>query len=61
MGRKKNVSSEISKNIKIKAANDADEAKKSDSGKQKCELHPLAISLPFSSYTTITHSPPSQT
>ncbi|KAK1348345.1 hypothetical protein LUQ84_002350 [Hamiltosporidium tvaerminnensis] len=61
MGRKKNVSSEISKNIKIKAANDADEAKKSDSGKQKCELYPLAISLPSSSYTTITHSPPSQT
>ncbi|KAK1347567.1 hypothetical protein LUQ84_003101 [Hamiltosporidium tvaerminnensis] len=61
MGRKKNVGSEISKNTKIKAANDADEVKKSDSGKQKCKLHPPAISLPSSSYTTITHSPPSQT
>ncbi|KAK1348342.1 hypothetical protein LUQ84_002347 [Hamiltosporidium tvaerminnensis] len=61
MGRKKNVSSEISKNTKIKAANDADEVKKSDSEVQKCKLHPPAISLPSSSYTTITPPPPSQT
>ncbi|KAK1348825.1 hypothetical protein LUQ84_001974 [Hamiltosporidium tvaerminnensis] len=61
MGRKKNVSSEISKKTKIKAANDAYEVKKSDSGKQKCELHPPVISLPSSSYTTITHPLPSQT
>ncbi|TBU06988.1 hypothetical protein CWI38_2473p0010, partial [Hamiltosporidium tvaerminnensis] len=61
MGRKKNVSSEISKNTKIKAANDADEVKKSDSEVQKCKLHPPAISLSFSSYTTITPPPPSQT
>ncbi|TBT97405.1 hypothetical protein CWI37_2288p0010 [Hamiltosporidium tvaerminnensis] len=61
MGRKKNVSSEISKNTKIKAENDADDVKKSDSGKQKCELDPPAISLPSSSYTTITHPPPNQT
>ncbi|KAK1347532.1 hypothetical protein LUQ84_003067 [Hamiltosporidium tvaerminnensis] len=60
MGRKKNASSEISKNTKIKAANDADEVKKSDSEVQKCKLHPPAISLPSSSYTTIT-PPPSQT
>ncbi|TBU05236.1 hypothetical protein CWI36_0657p0010, partial [Hamiltosporidium magnivora] len=57
----KNVSSEISKNTKIKAANDADEVKKSDSEVQKCKLHPPAISLPSSSYTTITPPPPSQT
>ncbi|TBU12051.1 hypothetical protein CWI38_0918p0010, partial [Hamiltosporidium tvaerminnensis] len=49
MGRKKNVSSEISNNTKIKTANDAD------------ELHPPAIPLPSSSYTTITPPPPSQT
>ncbi|TBU20178.1 reverse transcriptase [Hamiltosporidium tvaerminnensis] len=55
MGRKKNVSSEISKNTKIKAANDADEVKKSDSEVQKCKLHPPAISLPSSSHTTTTH------
>ncbi|TBU01124.1 hypothetical protein CWI36_1432p0020, partial [Hamiltosporidium magnivora] len=61
MGRKKNVSSEISKNTKIKAANDADEVKKSDSEVQKCKLHPPAISLPSTSYTTITPPPPSQT
>ncbi|TBU11582.1 hypothetical protein CWI38_1129p0010, partial [Hamiltosporidium tvaerminnensis] len=61
MGRKKNVSSEILKNTKIKAANDADEVKKSDSEVQKCKLHPPAISLPSSSYTTITPPPPSQT
>ncbi|TBU06354.1 hypothetical protein CWI38_2593p0010, partial [Hamiltosporidium tvaerminnensis] len=61
MGRKKNVSSEISNNTKIKAANDADEVKKSDSEVQKCKLHPPAISLPSSSYTTITPPPPSQT
>ncbi|TBU12318.1 hypothetical protein CWI38_0805p0010, partial [Hamiltosporidium tvaerminnensis] len=61
MGRKKNVSSEISKNTKIKAANDADEVKKSDSEIQKCKLHPPAIPLPSSSYTTITPPPPSQT
>ncbi|TBU11274.1 hypothetical protein CWI38_1288p0010, partial [Hamiltosporidium tvaerminnensis] len=61
MGRKKNVSSEISKNTKIKAANDADEVKRSDSEVQKCKLHPLAISLPSSSYTIITPPPPSQT
>ncbi|TBU00624.1 hypothetical protein CWI36_1581p0010, partial [Hamiltosporidium magnivora] len=61
MDRKKNVSSEISKNTKIKAANDADEVKKSDSEVQKCKLHPPAISLPSSSYTTITPPPPSQT
>ncbi|TBT97415.1 hypothetical protein CWI37_2283p0010 [Hamiltosporidium tvaerminnensis] len=53
--------SEISKNNKIKAENIADEVKKSDSGKQKCELHPPAISLPSSSYTTITPPPQSQT
>ncbi|TBU10066.1 reverse transcriptase, partial [Hamiltosporidium tvaerminnensis] len=35
MGRKKNFSSKISKNTKIRAVNDADEVKKSDSGKQK--------------------------
>ncbi|KAK1347804.1 hypothetical protein LUQ84_002785 [Hamiltosporidium tvaerminnensis] len=61
MGRKKNVSSEISNNTKIKAANDADEVKKSDSEIQKCKLHPPATPLPSSSYTTITHPPPSQT
>ncbi|TBT98088.1 hypothetical protein CWI39_2198p0010, partial [Hamiltosporidium magnivora] len=61
MGRKKNVSSEILKNTKIKAANDADEVKKSDSEVQKCKLHPPAISLPSSSYTTITPPLPSQT
>ncbi|TBU07810.1 hypothetical protein CWI38_2348p0010, partial [Hamiltosporidium tvaerminnensis] len=61
MGRKKNVSSEISNNTKIKAANDADEVKKSDSEIQKCKLHPPAIPLPSSSYTTITPPPPSQT
>ncbi|TBU08275.1 hypothetical protein CWI38_2283p0010 [Hamiltosporidium tvaerminnensis] len=61
MGRKKNVSSEISNNTKIKAANDADEVKKSDSEMQKCKLHPPAIPLPSSSYTTITPPPPSQT
>ncbi|KAK1347624.1 hypothetical protein LUQ84_002889 [Hamiltosporidium tvaerminnensis] len=61
MGRKKNVSSEISKNTKIKAANDADEVMKSDSEVQKYKLHPPAISLPSSSYTTITPPPPSQT
>ncbi|TBU10513.1 hypothetical protein CWI38_1708p0010 [Hamiltosporidium tvaerminnensis] len=61
MGRKKNVSSEISKNTKIKAANDAGEVKKSDSEVQKCKLHPPAISLHSSSYTTITPPPPSQT
>ncbi|TBU10673.1 hypothetical protein CWI38_1617p0010, partial [Hamiltosporidium tvaerminnensis] len=61
MGRKKNVSSEISKNTKIKAANDADEVMKSDSELQKCKLHPPAISLPSSSYTTITPPPPSKT
>ncbi|TBU17347.1 hypothetical protein CWI38_0287p0010 [Hamiltosporidium tvaerminnensis] len=61
MGRKKNVSSEILKNTKIKAANDADEVKKCDSEVQKCKLHPPAISLPSSSYTTITPPPPSQT
>ncbi|TBU00760.1 hypothetical protein CWI36_1543p0020, partial [Hamiltosporidium magnivora] len=61
MGRKKNVSSEISNNTKIKAANDADEVKQSDSEVQKCKLHPPAISLPSSSYTTITPPPPSQT
>ncbi|KAK1347315.1 hypothetical protein LUQ84_003287 [Hamiltosporidium tvaerminnensis] len=61
MGRKKNISSEISNNTKIKAANDADEVKKSDSEVQKCKLHPPAISLPSSSYTTITPLPPSQT
>ncbi|TBT98272.1 hypothetical protein CWI37_1827p0020 [Hamiltosporidium tvaerminnensis] len=59
MGRKKNVSSEISKNTKIKAANDADEVK-SDIEVQKCKLHPPAISLPSSSYTTITPPPPGQ-
>ncbi|TBU01868.1 hypothetical protein CWI36_1243p0010, partial [Hamiltosporidium magnivora] len=59
--KKKNVSSEISKNTKIKAANDADEVKKSDSEVQKCKLHPPAIPLPSSSYTTITPQPPSQT
>ncbi|TBT97000.1 hypothetical protein CWI37_2577p0010, partial [Hamiltosporidium tvaerminnensis] len=53
--------SEISKNTKIKAANDADEVKKSDSEIQKCKLHPPAIPLPSSSYTTITPPPPSQT
>ncbi|TBU08026.1 hypothetical protein CWI36_0193p0040, partial [Hamiltosporidium magnivora] len=57
----KNVSSEISKNTKIKAANEADEVKKSDNEVQKCKLHPPAISLPSSSYTTITPPPPSQT
>ncbi|TBU10837.1 hypothetical protein CWI38_1522p0020, partial [Hamiltosporidium tvaerminnensis] len=61
MGRKKNLSSEISKDTKIKAANDADEVKKSDSEVKKCKLHPPAISLPFSSYTKITPPPPSQT
>ncbi|TBU10885.1 reverse transcriptase, partial [Hamiltosporidium tvaerminnensis] len=61
MGRKKNVSSEISKNTKMKAANEADEVKKWDSGIQKCELHLPAISLPSSSYTTITYPPLSQT
>ncbi|KAK1350404.1 hypothetical protein LUQ84_000641 [Hamiltosporidium tvaerminnensis] len=61
MGRKKNLSSEISNNTKIKAANDADEVKKSDSEVKKCKLHPPAISLPFSSYTKITPPPPSQT
>ncbi|TBU06693.1 hypothetical protein CWI38_2522p0020, partial [Hamiltosporidium tvaerminnensis] len=61
MGRKKNVSSEISNNTKTKAANDADEVKKSDSEIQKCKLHPPAIPLPSSSYTTITPPPPSQT
>ncbi|TBU00084.1 hypothetical protein CWI36_1750p0020 [Hamiltosporidium magnivora] len=60
MGRKKNVSSEISKNTKIKAANDADEVNKSDSELQKCKLHPPAISLPSSSYTTITPPPPAK-
>ncbi|TBU04070.1 hypothetical protein CWI37_0187p0030, partial [Hamiltosporidium tvaerminnensis] len=59
--KKKNVSSEISNNTKIKAANDADEVKKSDSEIQKCKLHPPAIPLPSSSYTTITPPPPSQT
>ncbi|TBU06662.1 hypothetical protein CWI36_0402p0010, partial [Hamiltosporidium magnivora] len=44
-----------------KAANDADEVKKSDSEVQKCKLHPPAISLPSSSYTTLKHPPPSQT
>ncbi|TBU07788.1 hypothetical protein CWI38_2351p0010, partial [Hamiltosporidium tvaerminnensis] len=57
----KNVSSEISNNTKIKVANDADEVKKSDSEIQKCKLHPPAIPLPSSSYTTITPPPPSQT
>ncbi|KAK1349275.1 hypothetical protein LUQ84_001456 [Hamiltosporidium tvaerminnensis] len=61
MGRKKNVSSETLKNNKIKDANDADEVKKSESGIQKCELHPLAISLPSSSYTKTTHPPLCQT
>ncbi|TBT99052.1 hypothetical protein CWI39_2164p0010, partial [Hamiltosporidium magnivora] len=61
MGRKKNVSSEILKNTKIKAANDADEVKKSDSEVQKCKLHPPAISLPSSSNTRITPPLPSQT
>ncbi|TBU20345.1 reverse transcriptase [Hamiltosporidium tvaerminnensis] len=59
--KRKNVSSEISKNNKIKAENIADEVKKSDSGVQKCELHPPAISLPSSSYTAITPPPQSQT
>ncbi|TBU07286.1 hypothetical protein CWI38_2422p0010, partial [Hamiltosporidium tvaerminnensis] len=59
--KEKNVSSEISNNTKIKAANDADEVKKSDSEIQKCKLHPPAIPLPSSSYTTITPPPPSQT
>ncbi|TBT99314.1 hypothetical protein CWI36_2022p0010, partial [Hamiltosporidium magnivora] len=49
------------KNTKIKAANDADEVKKSDNEVQKCKLHPPAISLPSSSYTTITPPPPGQT
>ncbi|TBU06777.1 hypothetical protein CWI38_2509p0010, partial [Hamiltosporidium tvaerminnensis] len=61
MGRKKNVSSEISNNTKIKAANDADEVMKGDSEVQKYKLHPPAIPLPSSSYTTITPPPPSQT
>ncbi|TBU12875.1 hypothetical protein CWI38_0597p0010, partial [Hamiltosporidium tvaerminnensis] len=61
MGRKKNVNSKISKITKIKASNDADGVKKSDIGIQKCKLHPPAISLPPSSYTTITPPPPSQT
>ncbi|TBU08262.1 hypothetical protein CWI39_0205p0010 [Hamiltosporidium magnivora] len=61
MGRKKNVSSEISKNTKIKAANNGDEVKRSYISKQKCKLHLPAISLPSSSYITITPPPPSQT
>ncbi|TBU10333.1 reverse transcriptase, partial [Hamiltosporidium tvaerminnensis] len=61
MGRKKNVSSKTLKNNKIKDANDADKVKKSESGIQKCELHPLTISLTSSSYTKTTHPPLRQT
>ncbi|TBT97447.1 hypothetical protein CWI39_2942p0010, partial [Hamiltosporidium magnivora] len=58
---KKNISSETLKNNKIKAANDADQVNKGESGIQKCELHPLENSLSYSSHTTTTHPPQSQT
>ncbi|TBU04055.1 hypothetical protein CWI36_0818p0010, partial [Hamiltosporidium magnivora] len=48
------------KNVFLVCKNKVMQVKKSDSEVQKCKLHPPAISLPSSSYTTIT-PPPSQT